>query len=127
MRAFFESTVSQPVYYTLEISTSVGLADFPRFRGGWKMLKNLLNIQNIRRYGGGRRLRCGTNWPTEVANIATPNKFDVNDRFSTTSCDPCMGHAFRLFFTHFTIKRTQRMAFEKNTCSKNETRQKLKD
>jgi hypothetical protein len=34
-----------------------------------------------------------------------------------------MVHTLRLFFTHFTIKRTQRIAFEKNACSKNKTEQ----
>jgi hypothetical protein len=35
-------------------------------------------------------------------------------RFFTTSCDSCMGHTIRLKKKHFTIKRTQRMAFEKS-------------
>jgi hypothetical protein len=31
---------------------------------------------------------CGTNWPTEVVEIATLYEFDENDRFFTISCDP---------------------------------------
>jgi hypothetical protein len=30
---------------------------------------------------------CGTNWPTEVVEIATLNEFDENYRFFTTSCE----------------------------------------
>jgi hypothetical protein len=59
---------------------------------------------------GGR----GTNWPTEVVEIAIFFEFDENDRFFTASCDPDMSHTLRFFFTHFTIKMTQRMAFMKN-------------
>jgi hypothetical protein len=47
--------------------------------------------------GGGH---CGTNWPTEVVEIATLRAFYENDGFFTTSCDPYMGHTFRLFFIH---------------------------
>jgi hypothetical protein len=36
--------------------------------------------------------RCGTNWLTEVVEIAALYEFDNNDRFFTTSCDPFMGH-----------------------------------
>jgi hypothetical protein len=61
--------------------------------------------------GGGH---CGTNLPTEVVEIATLFEFNENDRFFTTSCDPYMGHTLRLFFTHFTLKRTHMMAFKKN-------------
>jgi hypothetical protein len=62
--------------------------------------------------GGGR---CGTNWPTEVVEIATHHDVCENDGFFTTSCDPYMGHTFRLFLnTYFTLKRIQRMAFKKN-------------
>jgi hypothetical protein len=42
--------------------------------------------------------RWGTNWPTEVVEIATLCEFDENYRFFTTSCDPShIGHIFRLF------------------------------
>jgi hypothetical protein len=60
------------------------------------------------------RGHCGTNRLTEVVEIATLCEFDENDGFFTTSCDPYMGHTFRLFFTHYTLKRTQKMAFKKN-------------
>jgi hypothetical protein len=43
---------------------------------------------------------------------ATLSEFYENDGFFTTSCDPYMGHTFRLSFTHFTLKRIQRMAFK---------------
>jgi hypothetical protein len=47
-------------------------------------------------WGGGG---CGTNWPTEVVEIAILFEFDDNDRFFTASCDPYMGHTLRLFYT----------------------------
>jgi hypothetical protein len=40
---------------------------------------------------------CGTNWPTEVVELATLWEFYENDGFFTTSCDPYMGLTFRLF------------------------------
>jgi hypothetical protein len=55
--------------------------------------------------------RWGTNWPTEVVEIATLCEFDENDRFFTT----IYGSHFQNFVTHFTIKRTQRIASKKNT------------
>ncbi len=69
--------------------------------------------------GGGN----GTNWPSEVVEIATLYEFDEHDRLFTASCDPHMGRTLRLFFIHFTIKGTQRMAFKKNALSKNKPRQ----
>ncbi len=54
--------------------------------------------------GGG----CGIIWPTEVVEIATLHELDGNGGFFTTSFDPDMGHTY---FTHFTLKRTQRVAF----------------
>jgi hypothetical protein len=65
------------------------------------------------------RGRCGTNWPTEVVKIAARNEFDENSRFFNTSCGPYVGQTFRLFFTHLTIKRTQRMAFKNNVSGNN--------
>ncbi len=61
-------------------------------------------------WGGGGS--CGTNWPTEVVEIATHYEFDENDGFFTTSYDPYVGQTRRPFYT-FHLKRTQRMAFEK--------------
>jgi hypothetical protein len=49
----------------------------------------------------GGRGRYGTNWPTEVLEIATLYGFDENDRFFTASCEPYMGHTLRLFFYTF--------------------------
>jgi hypothetical protein len=46
--------------------------------------------------GGGR---CGTNWPTEVVEIASLREFDENYRFFTASFDQYMGPSFRLFYT----------------------------
>jgi hypothetical protein len=62
-------------------------------------------------WGGGGCFE--TNWSTEVVEIETVYEFHENGRFFTTSCDPYMGYTLKLFFTHFTVKRTQRMAFEK--------------
>jgi hypothetical protein len=36
-------------------------------------------------------------WLKEVAKIEAHYEFDENYRFFTTSCDPYMGHTFRLF------------------------------
>jgi hypothetical protein len=47
--------------------------------------------------------RCGTNWPTEVVEIATLCEFYENNGFFTTSCDPYMGHTYFLQ-KHFTLK-----------------------
>jgi hypothetical protein len=49
-----------------------------------------------------------------LVGMAILCEFDENYRFFTTFCDPYMGHTFRLFFTHFTLKRIQRVAFKKN-------------
>ncbi len=54
--------------------------------------------------GGGR---CGTNWPTEVVEIATLCEFYENDGFFTASCDTYMGHTFRLFYTFHPTKDTK--------------------
>jgi hypothetical protein len=62
----------------------------------------------------GEGWSCGINWPTEIVEIATLCEFDENDGFFTTSCDPYVGHTYRLFFAHFTLKRKQMMAFKKN-------------
>jgi hypothetical protein len=62
------------------------------------------------------QLGAGVLWDklaTEVVKITELYDFDFNDRFLITSCDPHIGNTFSLF-THFTLKRTQRMAFEKN-------------
>jgi hypothetical protein len=74
---------------------------------------NKTATQNIifQNLGGGGLY--GTNWPTEIVKIAH-YEFDENYRFFTASCDPYMGHILRPFFTHFTIKRTQRLVFKKN-------------
>ncbi len=58
--------------------------------------------------------RCGTNWSTEVVEMAKLCEFDENDRFFTTFCDQYKGHTFRLYFTRFTLKRIQKMALKKN-------------
>jgi hypothetical protein len=60
--------------------------------------------------GGGAVGQIGSQ---RVVEIATLQEFDENYAFFTTFCDPYTGHTFRLFFTHFTLKRTQRMAFKK--------------
>jgi hypothetical protein len=52
-------------------------------------------FQNLVGVGG----RCGKNWSTEVVEMASLCKFDENDRFFTTLCDPYMGHTFRLLYT----------------------------
>jgi hypothetical protein len=49
-------------------------------------------MQNIKQHHfpepcGGRG-RCGTNWPTEVVEIAALYECYENDRFFTTTCDP---------------------------------------
>jgi hypothetical protein len=44
--------------------------------------------------GGGH---YGTYWPTKVVEIATLYEFYENNEFFTASCDPYMGHTFRLF------------------------------
>jgi hypothetical protein len=54
-----------------------------------------------------------------VVEIATLKEIDESDRSFTTSCDLYMGNTFKAFFTHFTLKRTQRRAFEKK-CPKEE-------
>jgi hypothetical protein len=59
--------------------------------------------------------------------MATLYECDENDRFCTTSCDPYMDQTFRLFPLHFTIKMTQRMAFEKNAGRKNKLDKMQKD
>jgi hypothetical protein len=56
-------------------------------------------------FGGGGC--CGKNWPTEVVEIATPNEFDENNIFFTTSCDPYMGHTLKLFYTFHHKKDTK--------------------
>jgi hypothetical protein len=66
---------------------------------------------NLHCLGGGGG--CGVSWPPVIVKIAPLYEFDENDRFFSTSCDSYMGHILRIF-THFTIKRTQRMAFEKH-------------
>jgi hypothetical protein len=57
---------------------------------------------------GGRVL-----WNTS-AHKARENKFYVNDRFFTTSCDPIMSHTLRLLKT-FCLKRTQSKGLKKMT------------
>jgi hypothetical protein len=68
-------------------------------------------IQNIRQHHfpeAGGMGHCGTNWITEVVEIATLHEFDENDRFSiTTSCDPFTGHTLRLFYTFHHKKDTK--------------------
>jgi hypothetical protein len=64
--------------------------------------------------GGGVALWDKLAYRSTVVKIATLYEFDENDRFFTTSCDPNMGYTLRLFFTHFTTKRRQRMTFKKN-------------
>jgi hypothetical protein len=44
----------------------------------------------------GARGCCGSNWPTEVVEMATLCEFDKNYRFFTIFCDLYMGHTFRL-------------------------------
>jgi hypothetical protein len=56
---------------------------------------------------------CGTNLPTEVVEIATLCEFDKNDGFFTTSCDPYMGHTFRLFVYTFHPRRNTIYGFKK--------------
>jgi hypothetical protein len=47
--------------------------------------------------GGGC---CGTNWATEVVEIATLREFDENDRFFTTFCDQLTLSDFFCTFYH---------------------------
>jgi hypothetical protein len=54
----------------------------------------------------GKGGHCGTNWPTEVVEIATLFEFNENDRFLTISCDPYKGHTFRPFYTFHPKKET---------------------
>jgi hypothetical protein len=61
--------------------------------------------------GGGS---CGTNWPTEVVEMATLCEFDENDRFFITFCELYIWVTLSDFFKHFTLKRIQRVAFKKN-------------
>jgi hypothetical protein len=35
--------------------------------------------------------------PTELMGVTTLHECDENDGFSTTSCDPYMGHTLRMF------------------------------
>jgi hypothetical protein len=55
----------------------------------------------------GMCMCCGTNWPTEVVEIATLHGFDENDRFFTTSCDPYKGNTPRLVHTFHHKKDTR--------------------
>ncbi len=59
----------------------------------------------FRNLGEGGRGCCGTNWPTEVVEIATPCEFDENYKFFTAFCDPYMGHTFKLFCCTFHHKK----------------------
>jgi hypothetical protein len=59
-----------------------------------------------RALGGG-----GANWPTELVEIATLYKFYEYDRFSTSSCDPCMGHTLKLFKNTFHHKKDTKDGF----------------
>jgi hypothetical protein len=63
------------------------------------------------RGGGGG---CGTNWPTEVVEIAILFEFDENDRFFTASCDPYIGHTLRLFDTFHHKNDTKDSFYEKS-------------
>jgi hypothetical protein len=58
----------------------------------------------------------GHNCPQRVVGEATLQDFDINDRSFTTSCDPYTSHTQ----THysFTLKRLQRMVFEKNVSTR---------
>jgi hypothetical protein len=53
------------------------------------------------RGGGG----CGTNWSTDVVEIATLYEFDEINRLFTTSCRSYMGHILRIYFSHILSKK----------------------
>jgi hypothetical protein len=49
-----------------------------------------------------------------VVEIAALYEFDENDRFFTAVTHILVMLSDNFFFIHFTIKKTQRMAFKKN-------------
>jgi hypothetical protein len=61
---------------------------------------------------GGGWGHCGTNWTTEVVEIATLYEFDENTRFFITSCDPYMDHILRLFIYTFHHKKDTKDGFQ---------------
>jgi hypothetical protein len=62
----------------------------------------------------GEEGRCGTNWPTEIVEKATLYEFEkIIDSSLPPVTHTVYGSHFRLFFTHFSLKRTQRIAFKK--------------
>ncbi len=62
--------------------------------------------------GGGGRF--GTNWPTEVVEMTTLREFDEMIDFSLPSVAHTWVTLSDFFFTHFILKRIQRVAFKKN-------------
>jgi hypothetical protein len=61
----------------------------------------------------GGRGRFGTNWSTDVVEIATLDDLEKNDRFFANTCYPYIWVPLSDLFKHFTIIRTQRMEFRK--------------
>jgi hypothetical protein len=60
--------------------------------------------------------RCGTNWSTEVVEMAKLCEFDENDTVDSSlpSVTNIRVTLSDFFFTRFTLKRIQKMALKKN-------------
>ncbi len=77
---------------------------------------NEMTMQNVQRYHYLQPWGEGALWAHRDSLVFDGILvLDENYRFITAcSCDPYMGHTLKLKKTHFTEKKTQRMAFEKN-------------